>query len=54
MINVSDNHESGIYRAKIKHAKIKPVTTDDFRFIVCSSNHAYTNASQISKIELYQ
>ena len=49
VINVTNNHESQVYRTKIE-----PVTTDSFRLIVCASaNPAYPNAAQISEIELY-
>jgi hypothetical protein len=49
VINVTDNQETQIYRAKIE-----PVTTDSFRLTVhASANPAYPNAAQISEIELY-
>jgi hypothetical protein len=49
VINVTDNHEPQVYRAKIE-----PVTVDDFRLTVrASANPAYPNAAQISEIELY-
>ena len=49
VINVTDNHESEVYRAKIK-----PVTTDSFRLTIrASGNAAYPNAAQISEIELH-
>ena len=50
VIDVTDNKSSELYRTKIK-----PVTTDSFRFTVRSSaNPGYPNAAQISEIELYQ
>jgi len=49
VINVTDNKEPQVYRAKIQ-----PVTTDCFRLTIHSSrNPAYPNAAQISEIELY-
>jgi hypothetical protein len=49
VINVTDNQEPQVYRAKIE-----PVTTDDFRLTVrASANPAFPNAAQISEIELY-
>ena len=49
VFNVPRNHETLLYRAKIK-----PVTTDTFRLTVrASANPAYPNAAQISEIELY-
>jgi len=49
VINVTDNKEPQLYRAKIQ-----PVTTDCFRLTICAShNPAYPNAAQISEIELY-
>lgn len=49
VINVTDNKESEVYRAKIG-----PVTTDSFRLTVrASANPKYPNAAQISEIELY-
>jgi hypothetical protein len=49
VINVTGNHESQVYRAKIG-----PVTTDAFRLTVrASANSAFPNAAQISEIELY-
>jgi len=48
VVNVTDNHASHVYRAKIG-----PVTTDTFRLTIHSSaNPAYPNAAQISEIEL--
>ena len=49
VIDVKDNHEPQVYRAKIK-----PVKTDIFRLTIrASANPAYPNAAQISEIELY-
>jgi DUF1680 family protein len=49
VINVTDNTDPEVYRAKIE-----PVTTDSFRLTVrASANPAYPNAAQISEIELY-
>jgi uncharacterized protein len=49
VFNVTHNHNPEVYRAKIK-----PVTTDSFRFTIrASANPAYPNAAQISEIELY-
>ena len=49
VINVIDNHEPRVYRAKIE-----PVMIDSFRFTVRSSaNPAFPNAPQVSEIELY-
>ena len=49
VINVTDNQEPQVYRAKIE-----PVTTDDFWLTVrASANPAFPNAAQISEIELY-
>jgi DUF1680 family protein len=49
IFNVTENHESKIFRAKIK-----PVTTDSFRLTIrASANPAFANAAQVSEIELY-
>jgi len=49
VINVTDNKESQVYRAKIKS-----VPADAFRLTIrASANPAYPNAAQISEIELY-
>ena len=49
VINVTDNHEPQVYRAKIA-----PATIDSFRLTIrASANPAYPNAAQISEIELY-
>jgi DUF1680 family protein len=49
VINVTDNHEPQVYRAKIK-----PVIMDSFRLTIrASANPNYPNAAQISEIELY-
>ena len=48
-INVTDNRETQVYRAKIE-----PVTIDSFRLTIrASANPAYPNAAQVSEIELY-
>ncbi len=49
IINVTDNHETKIIRAKIK-----PVMTDSFRLTIrASANPAFANAAQVSEIGLY-
>jgi DUF1680 family protein len=50
VINVTDNQDSQVYRAKIK-----PVTTGVFRLTIReSANKSLPNAAQISEIELYR
>jgi hypothetical protein len=49
VINVTNNQEPQVYRAKMK-----PVLMDSFRLTIrASANPAFVNAAQISEIELY-